>query len=64
MQSQVPSQGFVWGVLAARFESELNLRISEIWRLSGLLEEYGPAMDDHNREREQKVIFPRKNGQG
>jgi len=41
MQSEVPSQSFVWGVLASRFQSELTLQKSEIWRLSGLLEEYG-----------------------
>jgi hypothetical protein len=39
MQSEVPSQSFVWGVLAARFQSELTFQKSEIWRLSGLLEE-------------------------
>jgi len=57
MQSEVPSQSFVWGVLAARFQSELTLQNSEIWRLSGLLEEYGSAADDFNREREQKAII-------
>jgi hypothetical protein len=62
MQSQVPSQSFVWGVLAVRFQSELTLQKSEIWRLSGLLEEYGPAVDDHNREREQKTIVEELTG--
>jgi len=57
MQSEVPTQSFVWGVLAARFQSELTLQKSEIWRLSGLLEEYGSAADDFNREREQKAII-------
>ena len=41
MQSEVRSQSFIWGVLAARFQSELTLQKSEIWQLSGLLEEYG-----------------------
>jgi hypothetical protein len=62
MQSEVPSQSFVWGVLAARFQSELTLQKSEIWRLSGLLEEYGPAVDDHNREHEQKTIVEELTG--
>ena len=58
MQSEVPSQGFVWGVLAARFQSELTLQASEIWRLSGLLEEYGgPAAGEFYREREQKALI-------
>jgi hypothetical protein len=39
MQSEIPSQSFIWGVLAARFQSELTLQKPEIWRLSGLLEE-------------------------
>jgi hypothetical protein len=62
MQSEIPSQNFVWGVLAARFQSELTLQKSEIWRLSGLQEEYGPAVDDHNREREQKAIIEELTG--
>ena len=63
MQSQVPSQTFVWGVLAARFDSELTLQKSEIWRLSGLLEEYGGvADDDFYREREQKALIDELTG--
>jgi len=63
MQSQVPSQSFVWGVLAARFDSELTLQKSEIWRLSGLLEEYGGAAhDDFYREREQKAVIDELTG--
>jgi hypothetical protein len=62
MQSEIPSQSFVWGVLAARFQSALTLQKSEIWRLSGLLEEYGPAVDDHNREHEQKTIVEELTG--
>ena len=52
MHSQAPSQGFIWGVLAHRFESELTRRKSRIWRLSGLLAEDGGRADD-TREREQ-----------
>src|ERR1019366_2353767 len=63
MQSEVPSQSFVWGVLAARFQSELTLQKSEIWRLSGLLEEYGGgADDDFYREREQKALLDELTG--
>lgn len=63
MQSEVPSQSFVWGVLAARFQSELTLQKSEIWRLSGLLEEYGgPADGDFYREREQRALIEELTG--
>jgi hypothetical protein len=63
MQSQVPSQSFVWGVLAARFDSELTLQKSEIWQLSGLLEEYGGTADgDFYREREQKALLDELTG--
>ena len=63
MQSEVPSQNFVWGVLAPRIQSELTLQKSEIWRLSGLLEEYGgPADGDMYRERELKRSLRRSAG--
>ncbi len=63
MQSEVPSQGFIWGVLSPRFQSELTLQKSEIWRLSGLLEEYGgPADGDFYREREQKALIEELTG--
>ena len=63
MQSEIPSQSFIWGVLAARFQSELTLQKSEIWRLSGLLEEYGGAADDDfYREREQKALLDELTG--
>jgi hypothetical protein len=63
MQSAVPSQSFVWGVLTVRFQAELTLQKSEIWRLSGLLEEYGGAADDDfYREREQKALIDELTG--
>jgi hypothetical protein len=63
MQSEIPSQSFIWGVLAARFQSELTLQESEIWRLSGLLEEYGGVADgDFYREREQKGLIDELTG--
>jgi hypothetical protein len=63
MQSEVPSQSFVWGVLAARFQSELTLQKSEIWRLSGLQQEYGGVADgDFYREREQKALIEELTG--
>lgn len=63
MQAEVPTQSFVWGVLAPRFESELTLQKSEIWRLSGLLEEYGGDADnDFYREREQKGLIDELTG--
>jgi hypothetical protein len=63
MQPEVPSQSFVWGVLAARFQAELTLQKSEIWRLSGLLEEYGGTADgDFYREREQKALIEELTG--
>jgi hypothetical protein len=63
MQSEVPSQSFVWGVLAPRFQSELILQKSEIWRVSGFLEEYGGTADgDFYREREQKALIEELTG--
>jgi hypothetical protein len=40
----------------------LTLRKSRIWRLCGLLEEYGSAAADFNREREQKAIIEELTG--
>ena len=58
MQSQVPSQGFIWSVLAPRFQAELTLRKSKIWRSSGLLAEYGGRADgDMYRERELNALI-------
>ena len=63
VQSELPSQSFIWGVLAPRFKSELTLQKSEIWRLSGLLEEYGgPADGDRDRELEQKALIEELTG--
>jgi hypothetical protein len=63
MQSEVPSQSFIWGVLAPRFQSELTLQKSEIWRLAGFLEEYGGAADgDRDRELEQKALIAELTG--
>ena len=58
MQADVPSQSFVWSALAPRFQSELTLQRSEIWQLSGLLEEYGGPVDgDMYRERELNALI-------
>ena len=63
MQSEVPSESFIWGVLAPRFESELTLQKSEIWRLVGFLEEYGgPPDGDRDRELEQKALIAELTG--
>jgi hypothetical protein len=63
MQSEIPSQSFIWGVLAPRFESELTLQKSEIWRLAGFLEEYGgPPDGDRDRELEQKALIAELTG--
>jgi len=63
MQSEIPSESFIWGVLSARFQSELTLQKSEIWRLSGLLDEYGGVADDDlYREREQMHLLKRSPG--
>ena len=45
MQSEIPSES-IWGVLAPRLQEELTLQKSEIWRLAGLLEEYGGVADN------------------
>ena len=56
MLSEVPTQSFVWSELAGRFESELTLRESRIWRLSGSQAEYGGTFEgDRNREHELKA---------
>jgi hypothetical protein len=41
-QAALPSQSYVWSVLGPRFSAGLKDRASELWRLSGLDEEYGP----------------------
>lgn len=62
MQSEPPSQSLVWGVLPARFLSELTLHKSEICRLSGLLEEYGPAGANYTGEGEENKIIEELTG--
>src|ERR1700688_737751 len=63
MQSEVLSESYIWGVLAPRFQSELTLQKSEIWRFSGLLEEYGGTADeDFYREREQEALIEELTG--
>src|SRR5258705_8986297 len=62
MQSEIPSQSFIWGVLAARFQSELTLQKSEICRLSGLLGEYGPAGGNYTGEGEEHKIIEELTG--
>ena len=63
MQFEVLSESYIWGMLAPRFQSELTLQKSEIWRFSGLLEEYGGTADeDFYREREQKALIEELTG--
>jgi hypothetical protein len=63
MQSEFPSPSFIWGDLAERFETELTRQKSEIWRLSGLSEEYGGSAEgDFYREREQKAFIELRYG--
>jgi hypothetical protein len=63
MQFEVLSESYIWGVLAPRFQAELTLQKSEIWRFSGLLEEYGGTADeDFYREREQKALIEELTG--
>ena len=63
MQSEVLSESYIWGVLAPRFQSELTLQKSEIWRLTGFLEEYGgPPDGDRDRELEQKALIAELTG--
>lgn len=58
MQFEIPSQTFLWRVLAFRFQSELELQKRRIWRISGLLREYGgPADGDLYRERELMALI-------
>ena len=62
MQSQLSSQSHVWGVLPAQFQSELTLNKSEICRLSGLLEEYGPAGANYTGEGEEHKLIDELTG--
>jgi hypothetical protein len=63
MQSEIPTESFVWGVLAPRFQSELTLKKSGIWRLSGLRQEYGGGADgDVYRERELNALIEELTG--
>jgi hypothetical protein len=58
MQSKIPDQTHIWSVLASRFQSELELQKSRIWRLSGFRGEYGgPAEGDPHRERELMALI-------
>jgi hypothetical protein len=57
MQSQLPSQVYVWDVLPSRFQSELTLDKLEICRLCSLPEQSGSTDGDFNREFEEKQII-------
>lgn len=62
MQSEVLSQSHVWGVLPLQFQSALTLNKSEICRLSGLLEEFGPADGNYTGECEEHKIVEELTG--
>lgn len=62
MRSEPPSQSLVWGVLPVRFQSELALHKSEICRLSGLLEEYGPVDANYTGEGEEHKLIEELTG--
>jgi hypothetical protein len=55
-QAALPSQSYVWGVLGPRFSAGVKDRASELWRLSGLDEEYGPLGENFTGEREIKEL--------
>src|SRR5450759_2590018 len=57
MQSQLPSQVYVWGVLPSRFQSELSLHKLEICRLCSLPEQSESTDGEFNREFEEKQIM-------
>jgi hypothetical protein len=63
MQSEIPTDTFIWGVLAPRFQSELTLKKFGIWRLSGLRQEYGGVAEgDVYRERELNALIEELTG--
>lgn len=62
MQSEIPSQSHVWGVLSLRFHSELTVSKSEVCRFCGLLKEFGSGDDNVNREREEKEVIKELTG--
>jgi len=55
-QAALPSDSYVWGVLGPRFSAGLKDRASELWRLSGLDEEYGPLGENFTGERETQEM--------
>jgi hypothetical protein len=62
MQSEIPTERFIWDVLAPRFAA-LTLKKSGIWRLSGLRQEYGGVPDgDVYRERELNALIEELTG--
>jgi hypothetical protein len=55
-QAVLPKQSDVWSVLGPRFSAGLKDRQSELWRLSGLDEEYGPPGENFTGERETQEM--------
>jgi hypothetical protein len=41
-QPALPSEKYLWGTLAPRFEGELKLQTLPIWQLCGVFDVYGP----------------------
>jgi hypothetical protein len=62
MQSQLPSQSLVWGMLRLRFEAQLTLHKQQICWLYGLSEEVGPAEGKVIDEREGREIIDELTG--
>lgn len=54
-QTAVPTPS-PWSVIAPRFAAGLKDRESELWRLSGLDEEYGPPGENFTGEREKREM--------
>jgi hypothetical protein len=55
-QAALHSRNYVWSVLAPRFSAGLKARAWELWRLSGLDEEYGPLGENFTGERETQEM--------
>jgi hypothetical protein len=55
-QAALPSEGYVWSVLGPRLSAGLKDRAWELWRHSGLDEEYGPLGENFTGERETQEM--------
>jgi hypothetical protein len=54
-QAALPTPSYVWGVIALRIAAGLKDRERELWRLTGLDEEFGPRGENFTGERVREM---------